>query len=229
MSNIIGDNNTESLLETTSASGGFQVIAQQEEENIIEIKGDGEVAIVGGSLKDEVTTGAGDAVIFAGGGDDVVNSGNGNDVIRGGVGDDVLFSGLGADVVIGGAGNDVIRGGLPATDADGNFIALLNENGEMAAGDEPKFGDLLKGGSGDDIFQFSADEFQNGVIDKIVDFKEDDFADTIKIFGVGVDGEVSYDDETGIVSVNGNAAIDIGAGKEVKFDVNEENGTWDLF
>ena len=210
--------------------GGLKVVVEQGEENIIEIKGDGEVGVTGGSLKDEITTGAGDAVIFGGGGNDIITTGNGNDVVRGGDGDDMLVSGNGADVLLGGAGNDILRSGKAAMDGDGNAMAILDETGQIVDNDpESAYGDVLKGGTGDDIFQFNAAEFEDGVVDKIVDFKDDNFADTIKIFNVGVDGNVTYDNETGIVSVNGNKAIDIGAGKEVDFKSDEDSDTWDLF
>ena len=231
MSNVIVfNNNAESSLITPGVNGGLQILAEQDEENILEIEGDGEVGFVGGSLKDEITTGAGDAIIFSGGGDDIVITGNGNDIVRGGSGNDMLRGGLGADVLIGGEGNDVLRSGKAARDEDGNSIAILNEKGEIVEdGSEPTFGDVLNGGSGDDIFQFNAAEFEDGVVDKIVDFKDDGFADTIKIFNVGADGNVSYDEQTGIVSVNGNEAIDIGTGKDVDFKANEKTDTWDLF
>ena len=219
-----------SALVTPGPDGGLQVVVEQGEENIIQIKGNGEVGVTGGSLKDEITTGAGDAIIFGGGGDDIITTGNGNDVVRGGDGDDMLVSGNGADVLLGGAGNDILRSGKAAMDEDGNSMAILNEKGQIVENDpESAYGDVLKGGTGDDIFQFNAAEFEDGVVDKIVDFKDDGFADTIKIFNVGADGKVSYDNETGIVSVNGNKAIDIGAGKEVDFKDNEDGDTWDLF
>ena len=230
MSAVFDYNNAESSLITSDPNGGLRILAEQDEENILKIKGDDEVGFTGGSLKDEITTGAGDANIYTGGGNDIVTTGNGNDVIRGGDGDDMLASGLGADVIIGGEGNDILRSGMAARDEDGNFIAILNEKGEIVEdGSEATFGDVVKGGTGNDIFQFSAAEFEDGVVDKIVDFKDDGFADTIKIFGVGADGNVSYDKQTGIVSVNGNEAIDIGVDRNVEFKTNKETDTWELF
>lgn len=231
MSNVIVEyNNAESSLITPGVNGGLRILAEQDEENILEIRGDGAVGFTGGSLKDQITTGAGDANIYTGSGNDIVTTGNGNDVIRGGDGDDMLASGLGADVLIGGEGNDILRSGMAARDENGDSMAILNEKGEIVEdGSEPTFGDVLKGGTGDDIFQFNVAEFEDGVVDKIVDFKDDGFADTIKIFGVGADGKVSYDKQTGIVSVNGNEAIDIGADKDVNFKTDEETDTWDLF
>ena len=223
MSSIIGSENTDSLLETTSEDGGLEIVGQQSENNIIEIKGDAEVAIVGGLLNDEITTGAGDATVYTGDGSDMIMGGNGSDIFRGGEGDDTIMGGLGNDTLLGGEGNDIIRSGM------GEMSTTPEATLNRTDASEISVADVLKGGSGADIFEFSANEFGNGTIDQIVDFKDDDFADTIKIFGVGVDGDVSYDDSTGIVSVNGDAAIDIGAGQDVSFKVNEDNGTWSLF
>lgn len=224
MSHIIGDNNSESLLETTTSDGGLQVVAKQDEKNIIEIKGDSEVGIIGGSSEDKIITGAGDANVYTGDGNDEIIGGNGSDIIRGGEGDDVILGGLGNDVLLGGEGNDILRGGMGAMSDTPDPVTSSTEDGGMS------IADILKGGSGADIFEFSASEFQDGVIDKIVDFKEDGFADSIKVFGVGADGNVTYDSDTGIVSVNGNAAIDIGAGQNISFKQNEFEGdvNWEL-
>ena len=225
MSSIVADNNTDSLLETTSPDGGLQVVAQQEEKNIIEIKGDDKLGGIGGLLEDEITTGAGDATVYTGDGNDMIAGGNGNDIFRGGEGDDVIKGGLGNDTLLGGEGDDVIRSGMAAKPTTPEAATSLVDEGEMP------IADVLKGGSGADIFEFSASEFGSGTIDKIVDFKDDDFADTIKIFGVGAEGSVTYDDGTGIVSVNGNLAIDIGAGQDVSFKQSEFEGdiNWELY
>lgn len=208
MSSIVSPENTDLLTQVESPDGGLDVVGQQDEENIIEILGDAPVGIVGGSLNDVITTGAGDAQVFTGDGDDSIMGGNGDDIFRGGAGDDVIRSGLGADVLIGGEGNDILRGGLGGVDEDGNSM-----------------GDTLKGGTGEDVFEFAASELGTGV-DKIVDFQADGFEDKIRIFGVGEDGSVTYDAETGLVSINGQEAIDIGKG----LDINpEDDENFELF
>ena len=212
MSSIVSGNSTDFATVVEGPNGALDVTGQLDEENIIEITGDAEVSIIGGNLSDVVNTGAGDAIIFTADGDDVIRGGIGDDIIRGGDGDDIIRGGPGADILIGGEGNDVLRGGLGGVDEDGNPM-----------------GDTLKGGTGADIFEFSAKEFADGAMDEIVDFKADEFADTIKIFGVGVDGSVTYDAETGMVSINGQEAINIGMGQDVKFNTNEDNGTYELF
>ncbi|MCC0175416.1 hypothetical protein I4641_00275 [Waterburya agarophytonicola K14] len=210
MSTIVSPENTDFLQETPNADGGINVVGQQGEENIIEIKGDAKVGINGGSMMDMITTGAGDAKVFAGGGDDVITGGAGDDTFRGGIGDDIIKGGVGADFIAGGAGNDVLIGGFGGFDDDGNPV-----------------GDTLRGGTGDDIFQFVAAELGTGV-DTIVDFKDDGFADTIKIFGLGATDSVDYNTENGIVSVNGQEAIDIGGGQDVTIEFNADKDSWEL-
>ena len=208
MSSIVSPDNTDLLTQVEGPDGGLDVVGQQDEENIIEIKGDAEVGIVGGSLNDVITTGAGDAQVFTADGDDFIMGGNGDDIFRGGAGDDTIIGGLGADVLIGGEGNDILRGGLGGVDEDGNPM-----------------GDTLKGGAGDDVFEFAAFESGTG-FDKIVDFQADGFEDKIRIFGVGENGSVTYDAETGLVSINGQEAIDIGKG----LDINpEDDENFELF
>ena len=144
----------------------------------------------------------------------------GNDLLSGGEGEDTIEGGMGADFIFGDAGNDVLKGGLPGMDSDGNPM-----------------GDTLKGGAGDDIFEFVAgdgtnvvfNEFETGAVDEIVDFQNEG-ADYIRIFGVGEPSEISYDSETGMVSIDGQEAIDIGTGLE-DLNINRVNGTdtWELF
>jgi|GEM_PF-1974821 len=214
MSSIVSPDNTDFLTQVESADGGLDVVGQQDEENIIEIRGDAPVGIVGGELGDRIVTGKGDAIVFTGDGDDSIFGGAGNDVLRGGDGDDVIYGYVGADIIIGGEGNDTIRGGFGGVDEDGNPL-----------------GDTLKGGTGEDIFQFAASEFdEDSAVDKIVDFQADGFEDKIKIFGVGEEGSVNYNPETGLVEVNGQGVIDIGKNLDgIDAKKMEDNDTWELF
>ncbi|MGF1587971.1 MAG: calcium-binding protein [Pleurocapsa sp.] len=211
MSSIVTLETPDSTFQSTIVGSQLEIVAQQGEENIIEVKGDSPITIFGGSLSDEITTGAGDAVIFGGDGDDSIKTGIGDDIIVGGEGDDIISSGIGADFIFGGAGNDTIRGGLPGIDSDGNPI-----------------GDILQGGAGDDVFEFAANEFESGATDKIVDFQADGFADIIRVFGVS-DGDVSYDADTGMVSINGKPAIDVGTGLDIEASQKGDSDTWELF
>lgn len=197
--------------QTTIAGVNLEFVAPQGEENIIEVTGDSPVTIFGGSVDDQITTGAGDASIFGGDGNDSIIGGAGDDIIQGGEGADLIESGPGADFVFGGAGNDTIVSGL-------------------AGGSESDpIGDILRGGDGADVFEFAQGEFESGAVDQIVDFQADGFADFIRIFGV-TDGGVTYNPETGIVSINGQEVLDIGTGLDI--DVQQQGGdsdTWELF
>lgn len=115
-------------------------------------------------------------------------------------GDDMLVGSVGADLIDGGDGNDTLKGGLDA--------------------------DVFKGGEGNDIFEFVKNEFKAGKFDQIIDF-EHKGTDAIKIMGVSEN--VSYDSQTGMISIDGNEAIDIGKGLE-DLEIKKIDGTdnWEI-
>ena len=192
------DSATPSIIE----GEGLEIIAQQGEQNIIEVRGDSPITIMGGTLEDTIVAGAGDATIVAGDGNDLIIGRIGDDVLIGGEGDDTIESGLGDDIIDGGVGNDIIR--------------------NTGKGD-----DTIKGGDGADVFEFDAFEFSSGAVDQISDFQDDGFADAIKILGVG-EGTVSYNEDTGMVSINGKEVIDIGEGLD-DLTVEKQDDTWEIF
>ncbi len=116
---------------------------------------DGDDTIYGGAGDDELNGQQGDDQVIGGSGDDLIrlgdgddssdpfinsNEDSGNDTIWGRNGDDVLVDGRGDDELYGQAGNDF----LVATD---EFRASLSPG----APSETDTGDLLDGGTGDDI------------------------------------------------------------------------------
>lgn len=211
MSSIVTLETSSSPFQATIVGDNLEVMGLQGEENIIEATGDSPITIVGGALQDTISSGTGDATLLGGDGDDMLIGNLGDDVLIGGEGDDEIMGGAGADLILGGEGQDILKSGLSGMDSDGNPM-----------------GDTLRGGMGEDVFEFMAEEFESGAVDEIIDFKADDMADIIKITGVG-DGSVSYDAETGMVSIDGNSAIDIGMGMDVEVTQNEDTDTWELF
>ncbi|MEL6495053.1 MAG: calcium-binding protein [Cyanobacteria bacterium J06623_7] len=233
---------------TQLAGDNLSVIAQQGEANIIKVLADGEqsgasVSIVGGGLNDKIHLGVagGSSVLGLGGNDtiiggakndlldggeghDFLEGAKGNDIISGGLGDDEIFGNEGNDIITAGAGDDIVSGGL------GNDLI------SGGTGDDTIFGgpglDTIKGGAGSDelvgglgadVFEFNAGEFTSESMDTITDFAD---VDKITISGVG-DG-ISYDPHTGIVSVDGVDAIDIGEGKDVHL-TEVSDGEWEIF
>ena len=211
MSSIVSLEIAGSDFATQIVGENLEILGQQGEENIIEVEGDSPITIVGGALADEITAGAGDASVFGGDGNDTIMGGIGDDVLLGGEGDDMIEGGIGADFIFGGAGNDTITSGLSGEDSDGDPI-----------------GDILSGGDGADVFEFAAKEFDSGATDEIVDFQADGFADAIRIFGVS-EGEVSYDANSGMVSINGKEVIDIGEGLDIEAQQQGDSDTWELY
>jgi Ca2+-binding RTX toxin-like protein len=163
--------------------------------------GMGDDKLDGGEDNDILKAGAGNDLLDGGAGNDLLDGGAGNDKLNGNDGDDVLKGGPGDDIFDGGAGNDTLRGGA----GKDNFF----------------------GGAGNDLFAFVAQELEAANMDKIEDFQADG-ADKISIVGAG-DSVVSYDAQTGMISIDGQEAIDIGAGIE-DLEVNKIQGTdnWEI-
>lgn len=213
MSSIVTLESSASSFEATIVGANLEVVGLQGEENIIEAQGDSPITIVGGALQDTITAvGKGDATLLGGDGNDVLIGDLGDDVLIGGEGNDEIMGGAGADLILGGAGKDILKSGMAGMDSDGNPM-----------------GDTLRGGMGEDVFEFMADEFESGAVDEIIDFKADDVADVIKIMGVSDDSSVSYDADTGLVSIDGDSVIDIGMDMDLTVSKNEDNDTWELF
>lgn len=106
---------------------------------------DDSIYLYGGN--DEARGGDGDDHIYGGDGNDVLYGEDGRDVLYGGDGADTLYGGRGGDTLFGGAGNDILIGGT-------NF---------------GQFDDFW-GGSGADIFRFTAVNQSVPNIDTIHDF-----------------------------------------------------------
>jgi len=119
-------------------------------------------------------------------------------------GDDTIMGGAGNDLLDGGGGDDILKGGMGS--------------------------DVLKGGTGNDIFEFLASDFKADELDQILDFQGkdgEDIIDSIKIMGVS--DSVSYDSDTGLVSVDGKEAIEIGKGLDIDVNKIEDTDTFELF
>ena len=202
MSSIVSLEIEGSPFEMTATGSNLNVTGFANLENTIEVENidPTSITLTGGELADEIRiTGEGDATISGLGGDDYIASDLGDDTLLGGDGNDTIMGGVGADFINGGDGEDVISGGMGA--------------------------DLLEGGAGADVFEFMANEFASDAVDEIQDFEDMD--DMIKIMGVSEDSTVSYDEVTGMVSIDGESVIDLGVGMDVEVTKNDD--TWELF
>lgn len=202
MSSIVSLEIEGSPFEMTTTGSNLNVTGFANLENTIEVENidPSSITLTGGELADKITLmGEGDATISGLGGDDHIIGGLGDDTLLGGLGNDTIMGGAGADIINGGNGEDVIKGGMGA--------------------------DLLEGGAGDDVFEFMADEFASDAVDEIRDFEDMD--DMIKIMGVGESSTVSYDEVTGMVSIDGKSVIDVGEGMDIEVEKTDEG--WELF
>ena len=174
--------------------------------------------VIGSDLQDIIVTGEENDLIFGL---------DGNDDISGGAGDDDIIGGKGRDTLSGGEGNDTLFGGVPG--------------GQPMPGDNPDTVDFLFGGDGDDLLvsgnssavlsggdgldtlvggagvdDFFSDVNDLGGPDVVQNFHVG--TDQLIISGASSDSVVTYDAETGIVSVNGEALFQLDPGLDVDSD-----------
>ena len=171
-----------------------------------DVNEDGGLDIIGkqGTSNQFFVEGDGDDFVTGGSTFDRIEAGDGNDLISGLKGDDQLFGEDGNDIIIGGAGDDVIEGGAGS--------------------------DIMTGGAGSDIFIFDAKDLIPGEIDTIKDFSpRGDLEDSIVLQGIGSDAVVEYDGSTGLISINGEDAIQLDSGLDLTIDNNDGDDTWELF
>ena len=155
--------------------------------------------VINGTLADDL--------LIASEGDDVIFGEAGNDLIFGGDGNDVIFGGAGTDVLIGGDGNDFIFGGSSDVANDGQDVLLGGAGDDFLAGGDGT--QLLIGGDGSDTF---ASRIGEGV-DIVADFEAG--IDQIAIQGGSSSDTVAYDAQTGLVTVNGEAFMQLDAGLDI--------------
>ena len=126
----------------------------------------------GNDAADTILGGGGDDTLFGAGGNDQLTGGDGNDRILGGMGDETLDGGPGADFLAGGIGNDTyivndgsttfyeaattghdtVRTSLTSFSLSGYLEDLVYDGTAAFKGTGTNFGNLLKGGIGDDSF-----------------------------------------------------------------------------
>jgi Ca2+-binding RTX toxin-like protein len=181
--------------------------------------GEGNDELKGSRGADILVGGVGNDLLDGGEDNDILKGGAGNDKMRGGVGNDLLDGGLGDDSLEGNDGNDVIKGGAGNDTLKGGLGNDTLRGGPGA--------DMMTGGGGNDLFAFVAQELASGTMDHITDFQGEG-TDRISIVGVG-DTEMTYDAETGMVSLDGKEVLDIGKGlADVEMKNIEGTDNWEI-
>jgi Ca2+-binding RTX toxin-like protein len=180
--------------------------------------GEGNDELRGSLGKDNLTGGVGTDTLDGGQDNDVLNAGLGDDALSGGVGHDILDAGLGDDAIDGNDGNDMIKGGA------GNDSIAGGAGHDTLRGGPGE--DMMTGGTGNDLFAFVAEELASGTMDHITDFQGEG-TDRISVVGVG-GMEMSYDAETGMVSLDGQEALEIGQGLDVEMKNIEGTDNWEI-
>lgn len=122
---------------------------------------DGADKVYGDLGADVLAGGAGADVLHGGDGDDTIDGGYDDDELLGGYGDDTLIGGAGRDMIQGSDGNDVVDGATGEDDAERDYLNGSEGNDRLIGND----GDVMSGGTGDDIFQV-----KNGAV-SIMDYE----------------------------------------------------------
>jgi len=165
-----------------------------------------ELNITTGASGDTINAGSGNDTIKTQGGADTVNAGAGNDNVEGGAGIDTLNGEAGNDTIDGGADNDIIDGG-----ADNDVII-----GGANANPLGNVGDVMTGGTGDDIFCFVELTDSNGLNhDRITDFASgsDKIAiESIMLENAGSTGGLNFAGGSAINFAQASGAIALTAG-----------------
>ncbi|MCK0070592.1 M10 family metallopeptidase [Kordiimonas laminariae] len=184
---------------------------------------------------EQVTSGAGNDVIWSGDDSDAIYGADGNDLIGGGQGDDTIYAaggndsvyggkgdstdtgtndyidlGAGNDVVFSGAGSDVIYG---QAGADGLFSGGGNDTVDGGVGDDTLWGgagnDTFTGGEGADTFVFASGHGD----DRVTDF--DATEDVLFLANATTDFQSAADVQAAASEQSGGVLIDIGGGDSV--------------
>jgi Ca2+-binding RTX toxin-like protein len=221
---IVGGSKDDTILLTAAGNStalgldGHDTLVGGRQDDLLD-GGEGNDDLKGNAGADHLLGGTGDDLLDGGEDNDILKGGAGNDKMRGGIGNDLLDGGAGNDILDGNDGDDVLKGG------PGDDVLKGGAGNDTLRGGAGK--DSFIGGAGNDLFAFVANELESVNMDKIEDFQQDG-ADRISIVGAG-DSVVSYNSQTGMLSIDGKEAIDIGAGLE-DLEVNKIQGTdnWEI-
>ena len=194
---------SDGLFQQSVESGAYDLIEPSSPiiNNSIEFKGSatgtGAIDLINGSeYGDILKAGQGDDQIFAKEGSDTIHGGKDNDFIQGNSGGDIIYGEKGNDLLRGGKGDDTLYGG------EGNDTLYGDRAGNIAFS-----GNILNGGSGNDVFVFSKIYENNALVaDKIEDFESG--VDKIQISSAFFSNAseavlaFSYDERTGSGSID---------------------------
>lgn len=154
----------------------------------------------------------GDAILITGDEPTTVFGKDGDDTVFGGDFGDIIFGEGGSDILIGGDGNDAIFGGSHDPSKAGRDYLFGGKGNDLLSGGDGE--DVLSGGLGADIFQSRLNEGGEGFMDTVVDFTVGE--DSIAIQGGTADMVVAYNNETGIVTVDGQNFMQLDAGLDME-------------
>lgn len=213
MSTIV--NPTTPISSTPIIDGGLEIVGFADRINRLQ-GAENNDSIVGGNLVDVLSSFAGNDTLEGLDGNDTLCSGTGDDRLIGGRGNDSLDADVGKDILEGSDGNDTLiaKDGNDSLNGGGGDDRLIVAEGN----------NTLTGGSGRDIFQFNiAEDDSTKTISQITDFKPGE--DKIIINSDRETGEVTYNRDTGRVSLDDREIAQLETGLDINPDDLEFIGT----
>ena len=209
--------------DTLSSGSGLNTLAGEAGNDNLNA-GSGRNTLTGGVGDDNLTTGSGQNILAGEAGNDILTSGSGQNSLSGDIGNDRLSTGSGLNQLDGGDNDDYLAS------VTGGTVSASPENPDQVIS-----GNSLTGGSGQDTFFFSQADPSAGVdgsivvvdgdivndnieskktIDKVADFNSSQ-GDQIQLdansFKVapGDNSTLQFDNNTGILSLAGEPAIEV--------------------
>ena len=174
-------------------NGGFEFVGLENNPNRLNGTEQRD-SITGGNLADLLSGLAGDDTISGLAGDDTIFGCEGNDMLQGGDGNDSVEGGIGRDILIGTQG-DVLDGG------EGQD-ALVSDGS----------GNTMTGGLGLDRFGIDLTQKTVDIPDQITDYQQ---GEKIVIRGTTPTANITYNQTTGMLSVNGEEIVQLSPGSEL--------------
>ncbi len=191
--------------------GGLELIGMEDEANELEGSEQSD-SITGGNLADILSGLGGDDTIRGLDGDDTIFGGDGNDSIQGNAGNDSLVGNAGSDTLEGGDGDDTLIAGNTEDVLDGGAGRDLL----IASGGN----NTLTGGADPDRFEVTISqqlETLETTLDRITDYQT---GEKIVIKGNTPATNITYNPETGRVSLDNQEVLQLQTGLEIGQDIN---------
>ncbi len=188
--------------------GGLNITGFEDREN--QLEGTEESDFIDGGNATNVLSGlAGDDTIEGGEGNDTIFGGDSNDSLKGNESNDSLVGNAGSDTIEGGDGDDTLIAGNTDDVLDGGAGRDLL----IASGGN----NTLTGGTDSDRFEVNVSQQLETTLDRITDYQA---GEKIVIESNTAVTDITYNSETGRISLDNREVLQLQTGLEIGQDIN---------